>query len=277
MTARFDWYQGTVKAPHNQVVEAFMACPEAVEAKPGRGRLNYAESVTVRTADQDTVCTILHGGNGGATHVIGTSEAAARVAETMRRHWPEHTVTRLDSAQDVLTDFDQVRQVMQRIASDAGVKGRSIVPDDPEEGATYYLGADSSPVRTRGYEKSKELAKKQGSWAGIVPGLVRLEVQVRPVREGRAAAASWEPSQVFGVTHWTRRIAHELLDLDAAKITMASRIETSWERQRRALCRQFGRHLVESVRRAGGCPGDAMEGILADIDRSIADQAIPWQ
>jgi hypothetical protein len=251
MAATFDWYQGTVKAHPSQVLDSLMTLPGAHDRQTGRGRLNYQASTTVCTADRDTLATVLHGGNGGGAHVIGTGDNAQAVAATLRRWWPEHTVTRLDSADDLGVEFQELHAKLQAIGRDCGLKGRSIVPDDPEDGATYYLGADTSAVRARGYEKSKELAKKCGTWEGITPGIVRVEVQVRPVREGKAAAASWSPMQVFGASHWTRRIATELFEVDAPRVIMARRIPTTYERTHTALLYQFGPHLREMLARHG--------------------------
>lgn len=251
MAARFDWYQGTIKEHPHQVLDALMTLPGAYDREAGRGKMNYQASVTIRTADHDVLATILHGGNGDGCHFIGTSENAEPVADTVRKWWPAHSVSRLDSADDLGIDFVGAHARLQAIGSECGVKGRSVIPDDPEDGATYYLGADSSAVRHRLYEKSKQLAKQCGSWDGITPGIVRAEVQLRPVREGKQAAAAWSPMQVWGASHWTRRIADELLSQDVPRVIMARRIPTTYERTHEAMLKQYGAHLVEMMCRLG--------------------------
>lgn len=251
MAARFDWYQGTVKEHPSGVRDVLMSLPGAHDWKGGRRGLNYEASATVQTADHDVIATCFFGGNGGGTHVIGSGECASVVAESIRKWWPAHSVSRVDSADDLALDFAGAHARLQTIGRECGLKGRSVLPDDPDDGATYYLGADSSAVRARAYEKSKELAKKCGSWDGITPGVVRFEVQLRPVREAKLNAAQWTPLQVWGASHWTRRIATEMLQVDAPRVIMARRIPTTYERTNAAMLVQYGPHLTEMFQRHG--------------------------
>lgn len=247
---RPDWYQSTVAEYPRVLADALMSeMPGAHELVSGRGRLNYKESMSVVDVDGDTLATVLHGGLNGAPNAVATGENAEPFMHVIRRHWPEHCVTRYDSCEDVLTSFPDALTALRTIADELRIKGETRLPDDPEDGATYYMGSPSSRVRVRCYEKGKQL-RAQGVQEAD-PALVRFEVQLRPSdRQARLVAARLEPGDVWGATAWSQRVAG-VFDHSPDRVVMRHRLKTTYERRHAALLVQYGGHLREMLARHG--------------------------
>jgi hypothetical protein len=251
--AHFDWYQATVDAPPRVLAEALMELPGAVEMVAGRGRQNYHHSMAITSVDGDTLATVLHGGLNGAPNAYGSGEQAEAFAAIIRQHWPEaHRVTRVDSAEDVRTDFRPMHAACRAIAAAQGVKGESIVPDDLGDGSTYYMGARSSATRLRCYEKGKQLAPLAVDAATCPIDWVRLEVQWKPVRDARLTAASLSPGEVWGVSAWTRAVASQLLATNPDRVVVRPRLRTTYEARLAACMTQYGALFDDIHRREGG-------------------------
>lgn len=239
--AQFDWYQASVDCPPRIMADALMSLPGAHEMEHGRGRLNYSESCTIRTDGGDAIATVLHGGKNRVLSAVASGDSAPAFAALIRSTWPDaHRVTRVDTAQDVRTDFGTAHAALQVIAATHGIKGHSIIPDDPADGATYYMGASTSSNRLRLYEKGKQSAKLAGTTDGFDLGSVRFEAQLRPVREGRLVAAKLSPDEAWGSTGWLRTIARQNFEFAAGAVVMHGRMPTSVERSERAMFDQYG-------------------------------------
>lgn len=250
MPAGFDWMAATIEDYPGVIVDALMVLPGAHDLKRGRGMNNYRERATVLTDDGEVLATVLHGGLNGAPHAYASGDAAGPFTEVLRHTWADrHRVTRLDTAQDVSADFPTVYASLQSFARQKGLKGESRIPDDPIDGATYYVGAVSSPIRFRCYEKGKQLAKLAGTVDGFDLDAVRFELQVRPVREGKLTATQLTADQVWGVTPWARQIAQQHLAANPDRVVMQRRLPTNYERTHRAMLDQYGPHLREMLAR----------------------------
>ncbi|WP_235605818.1 replication initiation factor domain-containing protein, partial [Rhodanobacter thiooxydans] len=77
--------------------------------------------------------------------------------------------------------------------------------DMPELGRTQYLGASSSAVRARLYEKGKQPEFRHLSRFD----LCRLEIQVRPAKDAKDAYSKLSALEVWGASKWTRQLASE--------------------------------------------------------------------
>ena len=184
--------------------------------------------------------------------------------------WPAHRVTRFDAAEDLAQEgaFEGLETVCRGVAKDLGVRGRAIVPDDPAEGRTYYLGAPSSDNRVRLYDKTAETrAKLPPERHGEIPDhWARLEVQVRPRKEWKAFAAQATPEQARGFAGWTHELAKRAFSLQVERITMYAGRETDDERAFRFMVLQYGPLLQRMFRDLGSWDcvgltiGEAVDG-----------------
>ena len=254
MTGRFDWYAATLDVPPGVIADAILGeVPGAHGVRLGRGRHGYQQSMSVTDGDGELVATILSGGANLPPHAFASGRTAPAFSDLVRRHWRDaHHVTRLDSCFDVLADFDAVHPDLKLLAKQRGLKGRSYIPDDPEDGATYYIGAPSSRVQARVYEKGKEMRAKGHDVPDFAMEMLRFEVQLRPTKEGRVTAASMSAEDVWGATDWTREMAVQHLGYDPGRTCTQFRLHTTFERRCDVVSDQYGHHIFDWAKRLGG-------------------------
>lgn len=253
---RFDWYQPTISENPIVLVETLKASLAADgEIIEGRGRQNYRQSFRILDARGERVAEVLAGGSNGDPNVTASGIVTPRFVEVVREFWPDHRVTRFDAAEDMAQEgaLDTLEAVCRGLAKDLGIRGRAVVPDDPSEGRTYYLGAPSSDTRVRLYDKTAETRGKlpperhdevPDHWA-------RLEVQVRPRKEWKRYAAQATPEQAWGFAGWTHELAKRALSLQIQRITMQAGRETDDERAFRFMVMQYGPLLQRMLRDLG--------------------------
>jgi hypothetical protein len=225
--AAFDWYQGTVSAGVDDVVEALMGLAERADLKHFKGLQGYATRTMVMD-DGETVGQVWHGGSHPLPHVVFTSDAAVAGAELIRAKF-EHTVTRLDAKEDFGDEgaFDRILPALLEAARKHRVKvdtrGDHLLR---KEARTVYLGAKSSAVQCRQYDKAAELrsqfAHEPAKLLEVPQHLTRLEVQVRPQTHAvRQSFAAISPMEAMGCSQWMRDIWNDIagLELEPVKVT----------------------------------------------------------
>ena len=110
---------------------------------------------------------------------------------------------------------------------------------------TLYLGAPSSRVRVRLYEKGR-FEQQQGHEADS--DWFRLEAQIRPTgKDARQLAAHIDPAEAWGMARWTRELAATTMGLNVEPITMQLRREPDYMRAIRNLSRQYGATLAKAI------------------------------
>lgn len=219
--AAFDWYQATVRAPVDDLLEALGSASERVGLTHGRGHHGYAHSTILEAADGFRA-QVWHGGSHEYPHAVLTGEAAQPGAELIRSAFPEHFVTRADAREDFgdAGAFDRILPELLHVA-----KGHRVKVDTRGdhlltlEGRTVYLGAPSSACRQRLYDKAAELRAKFAAdpvkLAQVPEHLARLEAQVRPqTLESRRAFATIEPLAVMGSSAWLREVWQRVAGLE---------------------------------------------------------------
>ena len=211
--AAFDWYQATVRAPVDDLLEALGSASERFGLTHGRGHHGYAHSTVLDAADGFRA-QVWHGGSHVYPHAVLTGEAAQPGAELIRAVFPEHFVTRADAREDFgdLGAFDRILPELLQVAKAHRVKvdtrGDHLLT---MQGRTVYLGAPSSACRQRLYDKAAELRARFAAdpvkLAQVPENLARLEAQVRPqTLEARRMFASIEPLEVMGSSAWLREV-----------------------------------------------------------------------
>lgn len=246
---RFDWYQPTI--PENPIVlveELLARLAPGGEVREGRGTHNYRQSFTVLSRDRERVALVLAGGPNGDPNVTASGAACDAFVPLVRDRWPEHRVTRADVSEDFAAEgvYDTLEAACRDVVKAAAVKGRAIVPDDPADGRTYYMGAKTSDVRVRLYDKTAESRSHlpPERHAEIPEHWARLEVQVRPRKDWKGLAASLPPETFWGFARWTADLAATTLRLQVERMHMNPARETDHERAYRTLLEQYGRTFV---------------------------------
>lgn len=252
---RFDWYQATVPATQPALLAALLAnLPETVTQETGRGFNSFAHRVDL-AEDGEVLATVMHGGVNPLPNVKSSGDNAPALAAVLRHHFPEHRVSRLDVCLDMRGEglFDDIVRMMSATGKCHRLKGEKIIPDDLDDGSTYYLGSRSSPLRVRCYEKGKQLHKLTGDpvWRMFFDW-TRLELQVRPEKAFKLSAASMEPEAFWGCSAWTRDLAAGALAMNPEAVTMKPTRIADHERAMRALTAQYGATIRRQVMKLGG-------------------------
>ncbi|MBE0600135.1 MAG: hypothetical protein IH568_02370, partial [Burkholderiaceae bacterium] len=213
----------------------------------GRGQHNYHQSFTILDEEGSRVALVLAGGPNGHPNVTASGNACDAFVPLVRELWPVHRPTRIDAAEDFQGEgvFEDLEGVCRAVTTERNIEGLAMVNDDPEKGRSYLMGAKSSAVGGRLYDKSAELRahyppERQGE---ILPHITRLEVAVRVPSAWREAAARWEPEHVFMASDWTQDLARRVLALELERVMQRPRRVGDYERSRRAMLAMFKRVL----------------------------------
>jgi hypothetical protein len=276
--AAFDWYQATVRAPVDDLLEALGGASERCVITHGTGHHGYAYS-TILEAPDGFRAQVWHGGSHEYPHAVLTGEAAQPGAELIRAAFPEHFVTRADAREDFgdAGAFDRILPELLQVA-----KGHRVKVDTrgdhllTMEGRTVYLGAPSSACRQRLYDKAAELRAKFAAdpvkLAQVPEHLARLEAQVRPqTLESRRAFATIEPLAVMGSSAWLREVWQRVagLELEPVQVGKPWR-QADDERAYAYLLAQYG-GLLKRVRADLGswdCVGLQIGADLAEREKA---------
>lgn len=282
---KFDWYAATVPGvPPMEVLEAVRRGLDG-SVTEGRRRLGYAQCFRVEDRRGDLLAEVLAGSVGKndlPPHAVATGDNAPAFSRVLRDAFPDHRVSRFDAAEDFDEPgaFARLTNVMGEVATAKGVKGLWITPDDPEEGATYYLGGKASAVTCRAYQKGLQLRKDlhpalrscvSADWA-------RLEVQVRPPKQlGKTLAATLTPEQAWGFAAWSQALVLEAINLEIPRVEgLGWQPQSDDDRAMDWLCRQYGPLLGRVLQDLGSweCVGLQIGDRIAELARleALGDQ-----
>lgn len=253
----FDWYQATIDADPNAIIDHLgaLAGDAPDEIREGKGRHNYSHSTALLDVNGERLFEVLHGGTNGAPNVTASGHHAAWFADAVRAEWPQHRVSRLDVAQDVVEEgaYERMEAVCRDVSQRGKVKGLAMVPEDIADGRTYYLGSKASDRQVRLYDKTAEARAKspRATQSDVPEHWTRIELQWRPKKHDKDYAATWEAEECWFTSGWTSSVARRLLSLDLNRIN-----GVPWrpdpDRAMMFLVQQYGRHLEKLAQKAGG-------------------------
>lgn len=242
---RFDAYAATIQEHPIELVQ-YLAHGLHGQPRSTRGMHGYTQGWEIAsTGSGDVLARVLAGGRNPHPHAWAQGDATEQFVQLVRDGYQgRHHVTRMDACEDFDAPgaYEILRTTVRDIITPRGIKGREIVPEDIDEGRTFYAGSPKSDVRLRLYEKGKQLRAQAPAEAleEISPNLVRLEPQVRPQKESRKAAAYCTPAQVFGFSAWTHDLALKALELDVQRVQTKPWREPDDERAFRHMLRMYG-------------------------------------
>lgn len=249
---RFDWYAATLPEVDNPMVVlgALRDLLPVAEVREARGLHGYRQRFQLLSGSGDELASVMCGGI-EHPHAWASGQDTPAFVQAIRTAFPRHRVTRMDSAEDfdIEGGYDTLRGVCKVVRERTGIKGREIVPDQPEDGRTYYLGSPASPARSRLYEKGlQERARTIGDPDAISRHWTRLEAQVRPQKQARDTAAAATPEQAWGYAQWLQSLASEAMNLDIPRVRGRVWQASDDERALAFMVSQYATHL-ERMRR----------------------------
>lgn len=260
---RCDWYAATIPDTPENVI-GFLQNNIGGELKRLKTGLNgYSTRWTLDDEKGNPNAIILAGGNNGANpHAFAGSEKAVYFRELVREVWPEHSVTRVDVAEDMYSDglFEEFTGRLLEHGKRNRVKVSTVgdwLTDSSPDGRTLYLGSPTSSASIRLYEKGKQMANlifTRNNWA--IPddfpiNWVRLELQLRPRKQQKQQAAKEEIENFWGYSSWTREVADDLLSVDVPRVEVNNWKQSDDEKAMLWMARQYGNLLTRRLEALG--------------------------
>lgn len=258
---RFDAYTATTtEADHDQLLQLVGDTladagvnPLGLRLREGQGFHTFGRRIGVSDDTGSEVAAVMWGGRQGERAFIEVKGEHTPACVKRLRERFRHRCTR----GDVCADFDAPRAFEGLLQHVLAVKGehrlygeqRGDWQDHPELGRTFYLGAASSPLRCRLYEKGK-----QPDYAHLDrPNWARLELQVRPAKEAKDTFAGLSAEEFWGASRWTRDLAAKALlaHVDPHPAGTVWR-QSSRDRALAVMCKQYGAHLMSLAADLGG-------------------------
>ena len=212
--AGFDWYQATIPDENvNNVLEHLHGLSDRAAMRHSKGAHGYGHTTVIENAE-GPLARVWHGGSHVHPHVVFSGETTQAGVELIRVAYPVHAVTRVDTREDFggADTFDTVLPHLLDVAKgfrvQVGTAGDRLLT---KQGRTVYLGAKSSAVRLRMYDKAAELRSKYAAdpvrLSQVPEHLTRFEAQVRPGNHmARQLFAKAEPLAIMGSSPWLREV-----------------------------------------------------------------------
>ncbi|RYD49713.1 MAG: hypothetical protein EOP83_24835, partial [Verrucomicrobiaceae bacterium] len=161
--ASFDWYQGTIPQPVNDVLECLSLLAPDMQLTHRKGMHGFAVSAVLGTPSEGSIAQVWYGGSHAHPHAVLSGHWANEGARLIRASFPEHTVSRLDVKEDYFDAgaFDRIQASALEVARAnrvvVGTAGDHLLT---MKGRTLYLGSPKSAIRTRLYDKRAEILSK---------------------------------------------------------------------------------------------------------------------
>lgn len=226
-----------------------------------KGLQGWSDSLDVFDADGYRLGRIYHGGGRTDVHVLATSDAADRVRSEVAVHHHAKTA-RVDTRVDSLVDFDDLAGVLEDAAAGYGSIITRVESERRGEslGRTVYLGAPSSAIRVRLYEKWLE------SPGEYPEGTNRVEVQLRPPSKAKQAVSGWSRAETFCASRVTRHLADRLgADLAPAASLHVRRGTPDLQRSLEAMGEQYGGAAKRWLELSQGDVSTLLDHLLAKV------------
>ena len=243
--ATFDGYSATLMgARHEDVIPILFGPSDTYRV--GKGFHQFGRRATVTDVAGESVGAVQWGGRQGDRVMLEVKGSRTpSVVANFRHRYPDHRCTRVDSCEDFFESgiWERALGVVLDVKQRFKLKGeRRGDWDYPEDGRTQYLGAVTSPVRARLYEKGKEPGYRH--LKGFTDW-VRLELQVRPEKEAKTVYSALSATEVWGASPFSRELAGALLNASVGRVPAGTVFrESQRDRALRFMCRQYGAHLV---------------------------------
>lgn len=235
---------------------------------PGKGLQGWTQSVKAFDAEGHALGSIYFGGGRDDVHVQSTSAIADR-ARPLVADYANAKTARVDTRVDTLMPWDQLAEVLNAAAETYGSQITFMESKERgvSKGRTLYLGAPSSRIRVRVYEKWLE---SPGEYAF---GTNRVEVQLRPQSTAKALVSSWSPGETFCASRTTRDLAERLGHTFTPEATLRIKPKRpTLDDTMRSMAAQYGPAVGRFLEHTGGDIGRVL-AYLTELDESTQPSA----
>jgi hypothetical protein len=252
----WDW-SATTHEGRAGVVDVLLDAMGARVTLPGPGLQGWVESVKAFDSAGYLLGSVYFGGRDDV-HVVSTS-SAADVARRAVAGVEDARTSRVDTRVDTLLPFEDLAGLCEVAAASYGSRITTMASTERgvSLGRTIYLGAPSSAVRVRIYEKWLE------SPGEYVEGTNRVEVQLRPPSKVKRAVSGWSPAETFCASRVTRDLARLLGDAGAPAASLhIARGTPDLEASLEAMGAQYGNAARRWLDVSGGDVGALLDRLL---------------
>lgn len=241
---------------------------------PGKGLQGWGKSLQAFDGEGFRLGQVYFGGGRTDVHVVSSGAAAdvARDALLTRTVGSDGWAgvkgdgwgtARVDTRVDSEVPFEDLAAICEEAAQGYGSMITRVESSQRGEslGRTVYLGAPSSAIRVRLYEKWLE------SPGQYVEGTNRVEVQLRPGSRVKAKVSGWSRAETFCASRVTRALAERLgADLAPVASLHVDRGTPDLERSLAAMGDQYRRAVGRWLDVSGGDVGRVLDhlGVWAD-------------
>jgi DNA relaxase NicK len=256
----WDWSATTHEASDGCVDEVLHLLG-AKNVVPGKGLQGWTQSVKAFDGDGHALGSVYFGGSRDDIHVVSTS-SMADTARPLVAGYGNAKTARVDTRVDTLLPWDQLAEVLNAAAETYGAQITFMESKERgvSKGRTLYLGAPSSRIRVRVYEKWLESPNEYAF------GTNRVEVQLRPHSAAKGTVSSWTPGETFCASRTTRDLAERLGNSFAPEATLRIKPKTpTLDETLQAMARQYGPAVARFLEHTGGDIGRVMS-YLTDVD-----------
>lgn len=265
MQTRFDAYTATTRDAKAE--DLFMMLFRGGDKfRQGRGHHGFEHRASFLGPDGAENASVSWGGTHGSLVMMeAKGERTPVIVDRLRSRY-EHRCTRVDSCYDVEEPgaFERLLEPCLQVKKDYRLKGSKAGDweDFPEDGRTLYVGANTSPVRLRLYEKGHQPEYRHLKR----PNWVRIELQVRPAKDAKDTYSKADSLAVWGASAWTRELAGMVLAAELTPLPAGTTYkQTQEERALHFMCKQYANVLIGLHNRLGGW--DQVGPELAEIIR----------
>lgn len=251
LSSRWDWYECTFDAIDDGRVALKLAAALGATMSIGKGRNGYA-SCEVLERDGGIVAQVYgRSARAGEVHVTVTSDACLTVVPILRELFPDHRVSRADTAVDFRSDFDTLDAQALAFAADRNLSHRLFT--NSEGGATRYIGSARSETQLRVYKKSEQLRALHPESAHEVPaGIVRCELVVKPgKRDLKLRLGHMSADDAWGMSKWSGEFSGLVMGFTPERVPTHFRRPTDWQRALHFLGTQYAPSVAKRAEVVG--------------------------
>lgn len=241
----WDW-SATTHAVREGVLDDLTMAMKPALVLPGKGLQHWANGVELFDGRGDRLGSIYWDQRRDDVHVLSTGGAA----ETVRSSVVGEMVrtARVDTRVDTLESFESLEFICRDAAALYGSQVTRIESwGGKTPGRTLYVGAPSSAIRVRLYEKWKQ------SPGQYVDGTNRVEVQLRPPSNAKEKVSGWSREQTFCASRVTTSLADALGQVVVEPGTLHVKKDTpTLEAALQAMSDQYGSTVARWLEHSGG-------------------------
>lgn len=242
---RFDAYAGNIRDRHLDEVAQVLSWALGGTLTRGRPVRRYGSVLRVEHAGH---CAVWLGRDtvNDCIYFEGKGEASPDLAAAVRKHFKRHTVSRADVCEDYDEPgaFERLQGIVRRCVGSRTKAGYVALPDDPEDGRTWAVGArKGAGAYLRLYEAGKTPERRSLGR----PHWVRAELEAKPhYAADKAAAAEMPPLAFWGLSAWSQRVGEALSSVEVPRYEGPQR-SYSADKTTLYLARTFRRYFEERL------------------------------